>query len=191
MTSTATFTNAASIRAASTGWAGSVRVADRRDGAMSSSMRRRVRLVQGARTRRAKRPVTACKSDGRPAQPPADPGRRCRDFGSHVHIKIHASKRVARVAAFGPLGEREMLTWEDRRRRQRGWQDKASSSLAGPMALSCCLHIGFWALSQPERGRCAARFGTFSNEFNALSCHAVPQPGSSLRHRLFLHATLR
>lgn len=84
-----------------------------------------------------------------------------------------------------------MPAWEGREGRHEGWQDKASSSLAGPMAVSCCLHIGFWALSRLERGRCAARFGTFSNEFNGLFCHAVPQPGSTLRQRLFLHATLR
>ncbi len=35
---------------------------------------------------------------------------------------------------------------------QEGWQDKASSSLAGPLALSCCLHIDFWALSRSVRG---------------------------------------
>jgi hypothetical protein len=92
---------------------------------------------------------------------------------------------------FGPLGEREMLTWEGREGQQKGWQDKASASLAGPLALSCCLHIGFWALSRPEREQCAARFGTFLNEFNALSCHAAPQPDSRLRHDLSLHATLR
>ena len=35
---------------------------------------------------------------------------------------------------------------------QEGWQDKASSSLAGPLALSSCLHIDFWALSRSVRG---------------------------------------
>ena len=84
-----------------------------------------------------------------------------------------------------------MLTWKGSGRQQEGWQDKASSSLAGPQALSCCLHIVFWALSRSVRGWCAARFDTFLNEFNALSCHAAPRPGSTLRHGLSLHATLR
>jgi hypothetical protein len=77
---------------------------------------------------------------------------------------------------FGTLGEREMLIWEGREGQQKGWQDKASSSLTGPMALSCCLHIVFWALSRVMRGYRAAWSGSFPNEFNALSCHAAPQP---------------
>lgn len=84
-----------------------------------------------------------------------------------------------------------MLTWEGRGRQKGGWQDKASSSLAGPLALSCCLHIVFWALSGSAYEYHAAWTDTFFNEFNALSCHAAPQPGRTLRHGLSLHATLR
>lgn len=84
-----------------------------------------------------------------------------------------------------------MLAWEARGRQQGGWQDKASSSLAGPLALSCCLHIVFWALVGSACEYRAAGFDTFPNEFNALSCHAAPQPDSRLRHGLSLHATLR
>lgn len=84
-----------------------------------------------------------------------------------------------------------MLAWEGREGQQKGWQDKASSSLAGPVALSCCLHIVFWVLSGAACEYRAACFDTFSNEFNALSCHATPQSGSTLRHGLSLHAMLR
>lgn len=84
-----------------------------------------------------------------------------------------------------------MLTWEGREGQQKGWQDKASSSLTGPLALSCCLHIVFWTLSGSACEFRAAGFDTFFNEFNALSCHAAPQPGSNLRQGLSLHATLR
>ncbi len=84
-----------------------------------------------------------------------------------------------------------MLTWEGREGQQKGWQDKASSSLAGPMALSCCLHIVFWVLSGSACEYHAAGFDTFFNEFNVLYCHGVPQPGSTLLHSLSLHARLR
>ncbi len=191
MTSTATFTNAASIRAASIGWAERVHREDGRDRVMQKSMRRRVRLVQSKRTRRAKRPVTACRSDGRPARPWADLGRRSRVSSGRGRITTHASDSLARVSMFGRLGQRKTLAWEGHGRQQEGWQDKASSSLAGPLALSCCLHIVFWALSRSVREYRAAGFDTFFNEFNALSCHAAPQSGRTLRHGLSLHATLR
>jgi hypothetical protein len=84
-----------------------------------------------------------------------------------------------------------MPAWEGRGKQQEGWQDKASSSLARPLALSCCLHIVFWALSGSACEYRAAGFDTSFNEFNALSCHAAPQAGRALRHGLSLHATLR
>ena len=84
-----------------------------------------------------------------------------------------------------------MPAWEGREGRHERWQDKASSSLVGPVALSFCLHIGFWALSRLLRGYRAAGFDTSFNKFNALSCHATPQLRSKLRHSLSLHATLR
>lgn len=74
---------------------------------------------------------------------------------------------------FRPLGEREMLTWEGREGQQKGWQDKASSSLARPLALSCCLHIVFQVLSGSVCECHAAGFDTFFNKFNKLSCHAA------------------
>lgn len=92
---------------------------------------------------------------------------------------------------FGPSKEREMPAWEGHGRQQIGWQDKTSASPAGPLALSCCLHIGFCALMGSACEYRAAGFDTFFNEFNALSCHAAPQPGRTLRQGLSLHDTLR
>ena len=105
------------------------------------------------------------------------------------------SNQAGSVGSIGSLGscERSPETPLGKATREngRGWQDKASSSLAGPMALSCCLHIVFWVFAEAVRGQCAAWSDSFLNDFNALSCHAAPQAGRTLRHGLSLHATLR
>lgn len=63
---------------------------------MSSSMRRRVRLVQGERPRRAKRPVTACESDGMLARPRAGLSRR-----RHALAVTSGSRLMLRTASPG------------------------------------------------------------------------------------------
>jgi len=158
---------------------------------MPRSMGPRIRLVQIARPRCAKRPVTAYKSDGKLTMPRVDSGRRCCDFGDRAASRIIHRTASPGSACLGLWEEREMLTGKGRRRQQEGWQDKASASLAGPMALSCCLHIDFWVLAGSVRGQRAAWSDIYFNEFNALSCHAAPQSGCTLRFGLSLYARLR